>query len=247
MQYVGSKNRLSKELAPIIQGFINESTEAYIEPFVGGANMIDKIDHKNKKGYDIHRELISLLNHVKDSQNMLPDTITEDVYLDVKENRHKHQDWYVGLVGFCASYGSMFFKAYSGNVKDHRDRPAEAIRNIEKQRGKLQDIEFINKPYDLIPSWTKNAVIYCDPPYKGTIKYDTDEFDYDKFYKWCKTMSTHNTVLVSEYDMPEDQFECIWSKEHKVLISSKRKSNSSKNIRVEKLFIVKNELSNSNT
>lgn len=33
MQYVGSKNRLSKELAPIIQSYITEDTEAYIEPF----------------------------------------------------------------------------------------------------------------------------------------------------------------------------------------------------------------------
>lgn len=37
MRYVGSKNRLSKELAPIIQSYITEDTVAYIEPFVGGA------------------------------------------------------------------------------------------------------------------------------------------------------------------------------------------------------------------
>ena len=65
MRYVGSKNRLSKELAPIIQSYINDNCKGYIEPFVGGANMIDKIKCDNKIGYDINNYLIALLNHAK--------------------------------------------------------------------------------------------------------------------------------------------------------------------------------------
>lgn len=57
MQYVGSKNRISKELAPIIQSYITDETVAYIEPFVGGANMIDKIKHPTKIGSDIHKAI----------------------------------------------------------------------------------------------------------------------------------------------------------------------------------------------
>ena len=36
MRYIGSKNRLSKDLAPIIQYYITENTKGYLEPFVGG-------------------------------------------------------------------------------------------------------------------------------------------------------------------------------------------------------------------
>lgn len=37
MQYVGSKNKISKEIAPIIQKVIDENnTKHYLEPFVGG-------------------------------------------------------------------------------------------------------------------------------------------------------------------------------------------------------------------
>lgn len=36
MRYVGSKNKLSKELAVIIQRYINDTTSGYLEPFVGG-------------------------------------------------------------------------------------------------------------------------------------------------------------------------------------------------------------------
>lgn len=61
MKYIGSKNRLSKEIAPIIQSYINENTKGYLEPFVGGANMIDKIKCDNKIGYDSHKQLIALL------------------------------------------------------------------------------------------------------------------------------------------------------------------------------------------
>ena len=84
MRYVGSKNRLSNELAPIIQSYINENTKEYLEPFVGGANMIDKIECDNKIGCDIHKELIALLNKVKDDVNDIPDYILDDEYKQLK-------------------------------------------------------------------------------------------------------------------------------------------------------------------
>ena len=65
MKYVESKNRIAKELTPIIQSYITDETKGYLEPFVGGANMIDKIEHHNKIGCDIHKELIALLNKAK--------------------------------------------------------------------------------------------------------------------------------------------------------------------------------------
>ena len=38
MNYMGSKNRLSKELVPIIQSYIDNmpNCNGYLEPFVGG-------------------------------------------------------------------------------------------------------------------------------------------------------------------------------------------------------------------
>ena len=44
MNYFGSKSRQAKYIVPIIQKYINENNiEVYIEPFVGGANIADKI------------------------------------------------------------------------------------------------------------------------------------------------------------------------------------------------------------
>ena len=55
-------------------------------------------------------------------------------------------------------------------------------------------------------------MIYCDIPYKGTYNYGI-EFDYGKFYEWAKRMSKNNYVFISEYNMPQDRFKEIWSKE----------------------------------
>lgn len=52
MVYQGSKNKISKYLKPIIESYLKDGMW-YVEPFVGGANMIDKIDwdknNANKK------------------------------------------------------------------------------------------------------------------------------------------------------------------------------------------------------
>ena len=65
MQYMGSKNKIAKDIIPIIESYFNENIKGYLEPFVGGANLIDKINHKNRIGSDINKYLISLLNYTK--------------------------------------------------------------------------------------------------------------------------------------------------------------------------------------
>lgn len=119
MKYVGSKNRLAKELVPIIQSYITDRTEWYVEPFVGGANMIDKIQFDKKVGYDVHKELIALLKYLQ-TDGELPETISEKEYLMVRDNKEKYPDWYVGLVGFCATFGSKYFGGYARGLKEDK-------------------------------------------------------------------------------------------------------------------------------
>ena len=52
-------------------------------------------------------------------------------------------------------------------------------------------------------------VVYCDPPYAGTEKYDGREFDHDDFWEWVRTRDY--PVYVSEYSAPDD-FISIWQK-----------------------------------
>lgn len=145
VKYVGSKNRLSKQIAPIIQRYVIEKMihkgNGYWEPFVGGANMIDKIRCYRKCGSDTHPYLIALLKHVQQTTDDLPDTITEDEYNAVKAHPSNYPDWYVGLVGFC-SFGGKWWGGYPRSFKNDgvtpRDMPNEIIRNLKKQAPNLK-------------------------------------------------------------------------------------------------------------
>lgn len=241
MKYVGSKNKLAKELVPIIQSYITENTKGYLEPFVGGANMIDKIKHNNKIGCDIHEELIELLKYTQTNAKEIPLTVSKEEYLRVRDNKDNYDKWYVGLVGFCASYNAKYFGGYAGqcNTKQGiRNYDQEAIRNLTNQSDSLREIKFYNMPFLELPlDKIKNYVIYCDIPYRETTEYKTDVFPYDEFYNWAIEASKNNVVLISEYWMPEGKFKCIWSKEHRTFLD---KNNNDKK-RVEKLFVVNNE------
>ena len=244
MQYVGSKNRLSKELAPIIQSYITNDTVAYIEPFVGGANMIDKIKHHKKIGSDIHKELIALLNHTKENPNLFPNTVSEETYKHVKNNTNEYEDWFVGLVGFTGSFGAKYFGGYAKGFKADKTTPRnysnEAINNLKKQSPNIQDVDFkVASFLEYNPNDYKDCVFYLDPPYRNTLKYSTGSFPYEEFDNWAIELAKNNTVLISEYNMPENNFECIWMKDVKVAVSGQ--GDIKNRVRVEKLFIVKNK------
>lgn len=237
MKYVGSKNRIAKDVAPIIQSYIDDMSEwcnGYWEPFVGGANMIDKIYRIDKYGSDAHKYLIALLRHVKQTIDDVPDTITKDEYATVRQNMDDYPDWYVGLVGFCASYNGKWFGGYANEVKTKigtvRNYTDEAICNLKKQAANLKDVEFSCRTFQECNTAIHNFVIYCDPPYRDTTKYATDDFPYDEFYDWCRQLAKHNVVLVSEYWMPDD-FECIWQGKLKCTLD-----NASRTDKSEKLY-----------
>lgn len=240
MKYLGSKNKLSKDIVPIIQSFITDDTKYYIEPFVGGANVIDKIKFDRKVGSDVQPYLIALLEYIQNPLNELPFEITEDEYNKVKNNKEDYPKWYVGLVGFCATFGAKWFGGYARGFKSDKVTPRnmtnEAIRNLEKQRGNLKSVKFVCTSYENIVEF-ENSVVYCDIPYRDTTGYGTSEFNYEAFYDWCVNLSEKgNIVLISEYNMPEDKFEVIWEKEHKTTVS---KQMDGRGVRIEKIYKVK--------
>lgn len=168
MKYIGSKNRISKELKPIIESYIKPETTAYIEPFVGGANMIDKINFDKKIGIDSHKELIALLKFVQQTPENLPFEVSEDEYKKVrnsyKKGDKKYEDWYYGLVGFGATFSAKWFGGYARSFKADgvtpRNHSNEAVRNLQKQAPNLQGIEFICDDYRNLPlNKIQNAVI----------------------------------------------------------------------------------------
>ena len=98
MKYMGSKARHAKELLPIIlQG--RREGQWYVEPFVGGANMIDKVAG-NRLGSDYNEYLVAMWQAVAGGW-MPPASVPEELYLEIKANRDKYPKELVAYVGFC--------------------------------------------------------------------------------------------------------------------------------------------------
>lgn len=234
MKYMGSKARFSKHILPLVL-MDRTPDQYYVEPFAGGMNII--CDVKGKRiANDIHTNLIAMWKKLMGG--WIPNKITREEYIDIKNNPYKYPDWYVGWVGFNCSYSGKWFGGFAGETKTKdggvRDYQAEAIKNVLSQVKKMDGVIFQNKPFFEmeIPS---NSIVYCDPPYEGTTKY-RDDFDHVRFWEWVRESSRRgNTIFVSEYNAPND-FECIWQKEAKSSLSANGVIGGNK-LSVEKLFI----------
>ena len=235
MKYMGSKARLSKDLSPIINNLIKQNNiRTYIEPVVGGANIIEHIVCENKIGSDTNEYLIALWQDLQTGWKP-PSDISREVYNNIKENKDKYSKSLVAVAGLCATYNAKWFGGYAGIVHTKvgtiRNYYEESIRNIIKQIPKLLDVKFNCVSYDSYKDLT-NTLIYCDPPYQNTTKYDYNKhFDHEAFWDWVRVLSKDNMVLVSEYNAPDD-FKCIYEK---TLTTTLDKNSRKKD--TEKLFV----------
>lgn len=86
MKYMGSKSRIVKHIVPIIQKCIDDNdVRSYIEPFVGGANVIDHIVCDKKIGYDKNEYVIELFKHIQNGGELLSD-VPRSLYNSVRED-----------------------------------------------------------------------------------------------------------------------------------------------------------------
>lgn len=212
MKYMGSKNRIANEILPLM--LKNRNERIFVDLFCGGMNISDKVDDKRICS-DSNRFLIAMWIGLQQNRKR-PYTIDKPLYDRARTEYNNNiniefDDFMIGWIGFMGSFRGCFFAGgYSGKSKG-RDYIAEQIRNTEKQIDKIKDVTFVNCSYDELEI-PENSIIYCDIPYQGTKQYSDKNFDYDKFWNWCKNTSKTHDVFISEYNVPDD-FECIWSKQ----------------------------------
>jgi len=118
-----------------------------------------------------------------------------------------------GFLGFIYSFRGIYFSSYTKRTTQRVKNTIERMKNIAQ---KLEDVIFSSGKYDQFSN-LRGYVIYCDPPYQKQSEYYIDTgkerkrltFDNDKFFEWCRRMSKHNIVFVSEFKAPKD-FDQIW-------------------------------------
>lgn len=237
MKYMGSKGRIAKDILPIMLKH-RKSDQFWVEPFVGGANIIDKVDG-NRIGSDLNQHVISALKLIVDGKTPRNDS----EYTEAHYKKHAEifrsggipEDVNLSSYAMIAfSFGAKWIGGWSrGKRADGtpRDYVEEQHKASEKQRSFIAGVDFRSGGYQdlIIPP---ESIIYCDPPYQGTTQY-RDKFDHDSFWQWCreKVLEGHS-VFVSEYNAPDD-FVCVWSKDLGVSVAK----NGAHKMATEKLFV----------
>lgn len=240
MKYLCSKRRIAKYIVPILEKH-RKPNQLYVEPFVGGANMIEHMSNQ-RIGFDVNKYVIALLNCIRDNPESLPcdnTILTEEKYKYLSKNYELLPSEMNALVGFAAipvSFGGKWFGGWPRSMNNNgpRDHVKESFNNAQKQSSRLQGAKFKTRSF-LDLKLRRKSLIYCDPPYHGTTKYVTD-FDHDIFFDWCRLQhSEGHTVFVSEYNAPDD-FDIVLEMESKVNFASTCKQSDK---RTERLFTLK--------
>ena len=218
MVYMGSKRRFAKAILEIV--LADHSPRLwYVEPFVGGANTIDKVYGK-RIGADTHTPLIAMYKAMQRGW-IPPEKVSVDEYRHMRDHPSLYPAHLRGFVGFTCSFGARWWGGYARGARpdttQHTGKPdyrvetnyaCVGVRSALKQLPYIQNVIFRNEGYRRL-SIPEGATIYCDPPYYGTTRYGKREFHTPQFWEWARWKSRNHRIFVSEQEAPPD-FRCVW-------------------------------------
>lgn len=241
MKYMGSKRRIGNELFNIIKQHSGLYGGNWVEPFVGGANMIqyvqdDMFGQWDRYANDYNQYVVACLKAYADGWRITYDNVDEDLYNDIKRDWKKGGDKYSdeikGFVGICCSFGSKWMDGLARDSEEQRNYCNAGNRNLTKQTPLIQNINWQTGDYNNM-TLPDNGIIYCDPPYANARGYGL-KFNHNEFYQWCRDKKKQGYhIYISEYSMPDD-FDLIHQIEITCDISKKVADKETS--RIEKLF-----------
>lgn len=200
MRYVGGKVRQARTIASLILHRASE-TSIYWEPFLGGASVMAAVAPQfpgECRASDLNLDLVLLWRAARDGW-VPPAVMTREEYEALRDAPPSPlRAW----AAFAASYNGKWWGGY-GPTASGRDYLAESVRSTIRKASALRGVSIECHSYD----WCQpNAgdVVYCDPPYAGTLDYGaTRGFDHEAFWgKMAEWSDAGVSVLVSEYAAP---------------------------------------------
>lgn len=158
--------------------------------------------------------------------------MSEDEYKQVVKEADMHHPL-TAFVGFGCSFAGKWNGGYARST-DKVCYAATSKRSLVKQLPAIKDAEFTQGLYD--EHSPKDMLVYCDPPYANTTKYDAlGDFDHDKFWEQMRQwVKDGNTAVVSEYIAPDD-FICVKTMKSRMGLSTGK--SASRVVRDDKLFM----------
>lgn len=229
---MGSKARHAKHIIPVISEH-RICGQLYVEPFVGGGNVFHLVDNP-KWGNDLNGDVVACLNAVGRGW-VPPGDVSEAEYHRARFDPDVDAALR-GFIGIGCSYAGKFFGGYARGCNTAgvpRNYARESRDNLMRQAKGLAGSKFTDLPY-----WEMDipagSVVYCDPPYRDATGYYS-EFDSDKFWEWCRGVTEHSVVLVSEYAAPPG-WDCVWSSDRSYASSLTADTGAKRG--VERLFML---------
>jgi len=207
MAYVGGKSKGAEHIIDILNNKKYDNMK-YIEPFIGYAHILRRV--KNKKSYtasDANPLVISLLKGIQSNKKYHSMHITKKNYDALKDDK-KNYSFRRALAAFAYSFNGKEWGGYTISSGSRDNYPLERKRYYDslKKNDTFMKCSFSLNSYNNLKP--KNALIYCDPPYKSTTGYGDMLFDHTKFWEIMRKWSKNNVVYISEYTAPSD-FKCV--------------------------------------
>ncbi len=230
MAYVGGKSKGAEHILNILNNK-KYNNMPYLEPFVGYAHILRRVE--NKKTYiacDANPLVISLLQGVQNKKLKYPHISREQYYkLKTKVNDFSFKR---AIAAFCYSYNGKEWGGYTfaSSCERRENYPLERKNYYDSLRKNdiFMKSKLSVKDYKTLKP--KGFLIYCDPPYAKTTGYSPD-FNHKVFWDTMRKWAKNNTVFISEYNAPKD-FKCVAKKPKTQSLNGK----GSGKIVFEKLF-----------
>lgn len=138
MQYFGGKAKIAKYIVPYLES-VRKKNQIFIEPFVGGANIISKMSG-SRKAYDFNEYLIEMYKAVQNGYE-LPNTLSEDEYQHIKNNKDEDKVL-TGFVGFGCSFAGKWFGGYARGHGGKNGYADTSKRSLLRKMSTMSDVEF---------------------------------------------------------------------------------------------------------
>lgn len=222
MHYLGSKARHARDIITITTAN-RRADQIYVEPFVGGGNVINKVPQgAGRIANDKNVGMVALLDCLGNKGWVPPEKMTKSEWSKIMKLKLDDLDWEgKALFAFAATgptFGSMWAgqwaKDYPGQegtryrqARDAALKDAPGLAGIKFSSGSYADLEFPD-----------GSLVYCDPPYIGTTDYagsktkikvgdslSQNVWKAGPFWRWADDLVIKRgcTVFVSEYRGPE--------------------------------------------
>ena len=132
-------------------------------------------------------------------------------------------------------YLQRFIKKNTGGKYELQElEQLERLQRLQRLQ-RLERLE-INCGSYLDYKYREGDVVYCDPPYEDTAKYDNDGFNHKQFYDWVA--SREYPVYFSSYEISDNRFNVIWQTEKQSLLNNGKET---KKVVTECLYCNKEE------